>query len=35
MDAIKRRLDILVSLPPERLQAVVIGQTARELAKQA
>ena len=31
--AIKRRLDLLVSLPAERLQAVALAQTARELAK--
>jgi protein-tyrosine-phosphatase len=31
LHAIKRRLDILVSLPQERLQALVLQQTAREL----
>jgi hypothetical protein len=34
MHAMKRRLDILVNLPAERLQAMVLEPTARELAKQ-
>jgi protein-tyrosine-phosphatase len=34
MHAIKRRLDILVNLPAEQLQAMVLEPTARELAKQ-
>ena len=32
--AIKRRLDVLTSLPPERLQAMALQQAARDLAKQ-
>ena len=34
MLAIKARLDLLVSLPPERLQAIALQQTARELSDQ-
>ena len=35
LHAIKRRLDILVNLPQDRLQALALQQTARELALQA
>ena len=35
LHAIKRRLDLLVSLPEERLQAMALQQTARDLAKKA
>ena len=35
LHAIKRRLDILVNLPQERLQAMVLQQTARELGREA
>ncbi len=35
MHAIRRRLELLVSLPPERLHKVMLQQSARELAKQA
>jgi arsenate reductase len=35
LHAIKRRLDILVSVPEERLQALVLQQTARELGSRA
>ena len=34
MHAIKRRLDIFTSLPSERLQAMTLQQTARDLSKQ-
>ncbi|WP_374669978.1 arsenate reductase ArsC [Ramlibacter sp.] len=35
LHAIKRRLDIMVNLPQDRLQALALQQTARELALQA
>ena len=35
LHAIKRRLDILVGMPEERLQALVLQQTARELGADA
>lgn len=35
LHAIKHRLDLLVSLPDERLQAMALQQTARELAQKA
>ncbi|MES2977770.1 MAG: arsenate reductase ArsC [Pseudomonadota bacterium] len=33
MHAIRRRLDLFTSLPPERLQTVMLQQAAREMAK--
>jgi protein-tyrosine-phosphatase len=33
MLAIKRRLDLLVNLPAERLHSMALGPTAREFAK--
>lgn len=35
MHVVKRRLDIFTSLPAERLQAMALQQTVRDLAKQA
>jgi arsenate reductase len=32
LHAIRRRLDLLVNLPPEKLDAMVLAQTAKELA---